>query len=32
MRFAVLLLAATLAVASVAISGRTVARALRRLA
>ena len=32
MRFAVLLLAATFAVASVAISGRTVARALRRLA
>ena len=32
MRFAVLLLAATLAVASAAISGRTVARALRRLA
>ena len=32
MRFAVLLLAVTLAVASVAISGRTVARALRRLA
>jgi hypothetical protein len=30
--FAVLLLAVTLAVASVAISGRTVARALRRLA
>jgi hypothetical protein len=32
MRFAVLLLAATLAVASVAISGCTVGRALRRLA
>jgi hypothetical protein len=32
MRFAVLLLAATLAAASVGINGRTVGRALRRLA